>query len=239
MMRVLLTNDDGWNAPGLAALAEAVAAYAEITIVAPDRHLSGCSHQTTTDRSLELTEVRPDVHHLNGTPADCVRVALGAMELKVDWVLSGINDGGNMGVDVFISGTVAAAREAALLGIPALAISQYRRRQAIDWKRTQQWATQTLKRILAGDANLNAGEFWNINLPDPMDDREPRVKDSLLEPQPLDVEYREVSNEDGKVNYEFCGKYHDRRRSSSETDVDVCFNGDIAVTRVALGESFA
>lgn len=237
-MRILLTNDDGWDAPGLATLAEAVAVFGEVIIVAPDRHLSGCSHQTTTDRSLELTEVRPGVHHLNGTPADCVRVALGAMELKVDWVLSGINDGGNMGVDVFISGTVAAAREAALMGVPALAISQYRRRPTIDWKRTQLWASQTLEPILTRDTHLNAGEFWNINLPDPMDEREPQVKDSLLEPQQLDIDFRAVPGEEGKVNYVFCGKYHDRRRGN-ETDVDVCFNGDIAVTRVALGKSFA
>jgi 5'-nucleotidase len=128
LQKILVTNDDGWDAPGLAALKHLAADWGEVWVVAPSEPHSYAGHRITTDKPLLLTETGLREFHLTGTPADCVRVALTSVTSGIDWVLAGINRGGNLGADVFISGTVAAAREAALLGRPALAISQYVRR---------------------------------------------------------------------------------------------------------------
>ncbi|MDQ3333363.1 MAG: 5'/3'-nucleotidase SurE, partial [Planctomycetota bacterium] len=111
-MKFLLTNDDGIDAPGLALLREVVAERAEPIVVAPDRHLSGCAHRVVTEEDLVLDDRGDGRFALNGTPADCVRVGLLHVCSDAAWVLSGVNDGGNLGVDTFLSGTVAAAREA-------------------------------------------------------------------------------------------------------------------------------
>src|SRR5262245_18020009 len=126
-MKILLTNDDGIDAPGIVTLHQIATQFGDSVIVAPHVALSGCSHQVTTDRPIRVTTLANNRHSIDGTSSDCVRIGLLQFATDVDWVLSGINDGGNMGVDVFMSGTVAAAREATLLGKKAVAISQYRR----------------------------------------------------------------------------------------------------------------
>ena len=132
-MQFLLTNDDGIDAPGLKALQEAAAPLGSAVVLAPDRHLSGCSHQATTSRGLVLEEVGANRYSLDGSPVDCTRIGLYRLAPQTQWVLSGVNEGGNMGADVYLSGTVAAAREACLLGKPAIAFSQYVRRRPLDW----------------------------------------------------------------------------------------------------------
>lgn len=123
-MRILLSNDDGYLAPGLAALANAVGDLAEITVVAPEQDRSGASNSLTLDRPLTLKKAVNGFHYVNGTPTDCVHLAVtGMVEHQPDMVLSGINMGANMGDDTLYSGTVAAATEGYLLGVPALAIS--------------------------------------------------------------------------------------------------------------------
>jgi 5'-nucleotidase len=123
-MRILLSNDDGYFAPGLEALAAAVAAIAEIEVVAPERDRSGASNSLTLDRPLSLRRAANGFHFVNGTPTDCVHLAVtGMLEQQPDMVLSGINFGANMGDDTIYSGTVAAATEGYLLGVPAMAIS--------------------------------------------------------------------------------------------------------------------
>lgn len=123
-MFILCTNDDGYLAPGLGVLAEAARALGEVHVVAPDREQSAQSHALTMHFPLRARLVREGVHHVDGTPTDCVAVALGALlERKPDVVLSGVNHGPNMGEDVLYSGTVAAAMEATILGIPAVAVS--------------------------------------------------------------------------------------------------------------------
>lgn len=123
-MRILLSNDDGYFAPGLAALAEALASIAEITVVAPERDRSGASNSLTLDRPLTIRQAANGFYYVNGTPTDCVHLAVtGFLDYLPDMVISGINHGANMGDDTVYSGTVAAATEAYLLGIPALAIS--------------------------------------------------------------------------------------------------------------------
>ncbi len=124
---VLLTNDDGYAAPGLQALAEAMAPWAKVVVIAPEGEQSACSHALTLHRGLRLRRVREGLHALDGTPADCVYVALFAgerlMPRRPDLVISGINRGLNLGFDIYYSGTVAAAREAAIRGVPAVAVS--------------------------------------------------------------------------------------------------------------------
>jgi len=123
-MRILLSNDDGYFAPGLAILAEALAPLAEITVVAPERNRSGASNSLTLDRPLTVRQAANGFYFVNGTPTDCVHLAVtGLLDRLPDMVISGINDGANMGDDTIYSGTVAAAMEGYLLDIPSIAVS--------------------------------------------------------------------------------------------------------------------
>jgi 5'-nucleotidase len=123
-MKILLSNDDGYLAPGLAALAQHLSKIADITVVAPERNRSGASNSLTLDRPLSVKQAANGFFYVNGTPTDCVHIALtGLMEDMPDMVISGINDGANMGDDTIYSGTVAAATEGYLLGIPSFAVS--------------------------------------------------------------------------------------------------------------------
>lgn len=123
-MHILLSNDDGYFAPGLAALAEALAGLGEITVVAPEQNRSAASNSLTLDRPLFLRRADSGFCFVNGTPADCVHLAVAGMLDKLpDIVVSGINHGANMGDDTIYSGTVAAATEGYLLGLPSIAIS--------------------------------------------------------------------------------------------------------------------
>jgi 5'-nucleotidase len=124
-MKILISNDDGYLAPGIVALADALSAIADITVVAPDSNRSGSSNSLTLDRPLWIERASNGFYYLNGTPSDCVHVALtGLLPELPDLVVSGINQGQNMGDDTLYSGTVAAATEGFLFGIPAIAFSQ-------------------------------------------------------------------------------------------------------------------
>ncbi len=123
-MRILLSNDDGYFAPGLAILAKALADIADVSVVAPERDRSGASNSLTLDRPLSLRQAANGFYYVNGTPTDCVHLAVtGMLDTLPDMVVSGINLGANMGDDTIYSGTVAAATEGYLLGVPALAVS--------------------------------------------------------------------------------------------------------------------
>ncbi len=226
-MRVLLTNDDGIDAPGLQALLEAVQPLGEPVVVAPLEHLSGCSHRVTTQAPLRLHARRERHLAIDGTPADCVRVGL-HLESGIDWVLSGINEGGNLGADVHISGTVAAVREAVLHGKPGVALSHYHRRGGhIDWATAAAWVRSVLLELLARP--WTPGTFWNVNLPHlEAGAARPEVVFCPLEPGPLPLSFR---REGDLLHYN--GDYHQRGRRSG-SDVDVCFGGKIAVTELRL-----
>lgn len=123
-MRILVTNDDGVNAPGIIALADALREIADVVVVAPDRNRSGASHSLTLSRPLSVTHLRENVISVEGTPTDCVHLALtGLLDSVPDIVVSGINAGANLGDDVIYSGTVGAALEGRFLGFPSLAVS--------------------------------------------------------------------------------------------------------------------
>jgi 5'-nucleotidase len=164
-MLILCTNDDGYMARGLATLAEAAAPLGEVHVVAPDREQSATSHSLTMHVPLRAREVRPGWHAVGGTPTDSVMLAVQALlPRRPDFVLSGVNHGMNMGEDVLYSGTVSAAMEATIFGIPAVAISHAGRGEP---ERIEAWAPllrEILGRILSRP-DWPAETLLNINLP--------------------------------------------------------------------------
>ncbi len=162
-MRILLSNDDGYFAPGLEQLAAALAPRAEITVVAPERDRSGASNSLTLDRPLSVRRAPNGFLFVNGTPTDCVHLAVtGLLDQLPDVVISGINLGANMGDDTIYSGTVAAATEGFLLGIPSIAISL-----ASKTARHFETATQIAIELVERHARRTAGPWLlNVNVPD-------------------------------------------------------------------------
>lgn len=225
-MKFLLTNDDGISAPGLAALADAIAPLGPSLVVAPEEHQSGCSHQVNHSRALWPKEVSPGRFSIDGTPADCTRIGLLYLAPETTWVLSGVNEGGNLGVDVYMSGTVAAVREGTLFGRPGIAFSQYRRTRNIDWSRHPELVRYVVKRLL--ERPLKPGAFWNVNFPDPL----PTEAEPELVFCPLDAtSHLPVAYELRVDRYHYRGIYHDRPRIAGG-DVDVCFSGRIAISQI-------
>ncbi|MEB3826317.1 5'/3'-nucleotidase SurE [Phormidium sp. CCY1219] len=226
-MTFILTNDDGIDAPGILALKNALNGHRSIT-VAPQQGLSGCGHKVITDRPIHVDRRSDSAYAIGGTPADCTRIALANLSPDASWIVSGINYGGNMGVDVYISGTVAAVREGAIHGVPGIAISQYRKAgRLVDWDRTTKIARKVLTQLL--DRPPEKGSFWNVNLPFvEANDPEPEVVFCQPSTQPLPVKYR-IEGE----YYYYEGVYGMRDRAPG-TDVEVCFSGNIAVTQLHL-----
>lgn len=163
-MRILLSNDDGYFAPGLACLAEALSSIADIIVVAPERDRSGSSNSLTLDRPLSLHKSHNGFYYVNGTPTDCVHLAVtGMLDTLPDMVVSGINDGANMGDDTIYSGTVAAATEGFLLGIPSLAIS-LAKFSAGNFATAARVAKEIVQRF--ENDRLHGTVLLNINVPD-------------------------------------------------------------------------
>ena len=161
-MRILISNDDGYLAPGLAALAEALASIADIVVVAPDSNRSGASNSLSLDRPLSVQQAANGFYFVNGTPTDCVHVALtGMLDYRPDLVVSGINNGQNMGDDTLYSGTVAAATEAYLFGIPAIAFSQV----AHGWEHVDAAARLARDIVLRRFDELPSPYLLNVNIP--------------------------------------------------------------------------
>ena len=161
-MRILISNDDGYLAPGINALADALAAIAEIVVVAPDSNRSGASNSLSLDRPLSVQRAANGFYFVNGTPTDCVHVALtGMLDFRPDLVVSGINNGQNMGDDTLYSGTVAAATEGYLFGIPAIAFSQV----AHGWEHVDAAAKLARDIVLRRFDMLPAPYLLNVNIP--------------------------------------------------------------------------
>src|SRR5438132_494349 len=174
-MLFLLTNDDGYDAPGLDTLAKAAELFAPSAWVAPTTNWSVCAHRVTTDKPLRIEHRGEMRWAVAGTPADCVRLAMTKLAPTFDWVLSGLNHGGNLGADVYHSGTVAAVREAVLHGRPGIAFSHYQKRGgSIDWRRAASWLPPLLRDLMG--RTWTPGTFWNINLPHlALEDPDPKV----------------------------------------------------------------
>lgn len=161
-MKFLLSNDDGYQAPGINELAHTLSTIGEVVIVAPEENKSASSSSLTLKNPLTITEYKENIYFINGTPTDCVHIALsGFLKFKPDMVISGINDGPNMGDDTIYSGTVAAAMEGYLLDIPSLAISM----SQYDPKHYST-AGQVVLDLIPKIKNLQQSMLLNINVPD-------------------------------------------------------------------------
>lgn len=163
-MQILISNDDGYFAPGLACLADALRGIAEVVVVAPERNRSGASNSLTLDRPLNLRQAQNGFYYVNGTPTDCIHLAVtGMLDAKPDMVISGINSGANMGDDTIYSGTVAAATEGFLLGIPSIAVS-------LEWGGSQHYATaaRVVVDLVRRFETKTHAQPWllNVNVPD-------------------------------------------------------------------------
>ncbi len=163
-MHILLSNDDGYSAQGLIALADALRPLADLTVIAPERNRSGASNSLTLDRPLSVQRTDNGFIKVDGTPTDCVHLAItGMMEEEPDMVFAGINHGANLGDDVIYSGTVAAATEGRFLGLPAIAISLASHHPQ-HFATAGQVAVILLRQILAHP--LPTDTILNINVPD-------------------------------------------------------------------------
>jgi len=163
-MKILLSNDDGYHAAGLAALARHISPLADTVIVAPDRNQSGSSHSLTLDMPLRVGRTESGTYFVNGTPTDCVHLAItGLLADEPDMVVSGINHGANLGDDVLYSGTVAAAIEGRFLGLPTIAVSLVS--DSINHLETAGQAAATLVRQLQASP-LPSDTILNVNVPD-------------------------------------------------------------------------
>ena len=242
-MKLLLTNDDGITAQGLVALHESVqlwlrtngAGNHQVIVIAPDRGRSECGHSISSGRKFSVSEVRPNWYAINGTPVDCVRVGLDVIAKDVDVVMSGVNAGANLGADLLVSGTYAAAKEGALAGRPSIAFSHYRRPE-IDrtWEHVPTWTQEAMDqfdkarmRFVADDLQ-GVAPLWNVNLPAV----EP-TQASIPETRECDVDQnlmrREGLLESDGVSFE--SDFHSRPRDPGR-DVDECFRGSITISKI-------
>ncbi len=162
-MRILVSNDDGYTAPGIEALYQALEGLGELTVVAPETNCSGSSNSLTLNRPLSVHQAANGFYYVNGTPSDCVHIALtGLLDFRPDLVVSGINNGANMGDDTLYSGTVAAATEGYLFGIPSIAFSLTER----GWNHLDtaaRIARQVVERHIAQP--LQPSVLLNVNIP--------------------------------------------------------------------------
>lgn len=241
-MNILITNDDGFDAPGLLAAFDAVRELGHVVVVAPSGERSACSHGITLRRPISVRKVDDAklglVFAVDGTPADCVR--LGVTELAsepITLVVSGINRGANAGVDTFYSGTVAGAREAAILGIPAIAVSQaIRGEHPTDWEAASAVASTLIRQLLSEP--LPAPGFWNVNLPMPIPpDATEHAQRVPTATHAMPMKFDRVEQPDGRTEYSYEASYW-LREVTGPSDYSVIRDGGIAVTAIPLFGAF-
>jgi 5'-nucleotidase len=227
-MRILIANDDGYLAPGLAALIRACEGLGDIDVVAPEQNASGTSNSLTLHRPLSVYTAANGIRYLNGTPSDCVHVALtGLLPQRPDLVVSGINQGANMGDDTLYSGTVAAAMEGYLFGVPAIAFSQADK----GWTHLDaaaRVARSLVQQILA--QGLPGEPFLlNVNIPNRPDaDALPRQVTRLGRRHASEPVIRQT-NPRGEAIY-WIGPAGDAREAGAGTDFHATANGCVSIT---------
>jgi 5'/3'-nucleotidase len=227
-MRILIANDDGYLAPGLAALVKACEGLGELDVVAPEQNASGTSNSLTLNRPLSVYTAANGVRYINGTPSDCVHVALtGLLAQRPDLVVSGINQGANMGDDTLYSGTVAAAMEGFLFGIPAIAFSQIEK----GWSHLDaaaRVARQVIEHVLQGPP-ARSPYLLNVNIPNRADaDRLPRVITRLGRRHASEPVIRQTSPR-GETMY-WIGAAGDAREAGEGTDFHATSAGKVSIT---------
>jgi len=227
-MRILIANDDGYLAPGLAALVRACEGLGELDIVAPEQNASGTSNSLTLHRPLSVHTAANGFRYVTGTPSDCVHIALtGLLPQRPDLVVSGINNGANMGDDTLYSGTVAAAMEGFLFGIPAIAFSQVSKGWG-DLDAAARVARSVIEQVLRSPP---ARKPWllNVNIPNRPDaDALPRVVTRLGRRHASEPLIRQTSPR-GEAMY-WIGPAGDAREAGPGTDFHATANGQVSIT---------
>jgi len=227
-MRILIANDDGYLAPGLAALVKAMQGLGEIDVIAPEQNASGTSNALSLHRPLSLYQGINGYRYINGTPSDCVHVALtGVLPVLPDLVLSGINNGANMGDDTLYSGTVAAAMEGFLFGVPAIAFSQVEKGWA-HLEAAAAVARSVVEKVVA--TALGRGPFLlNVNIPNRADALAlPRVVTRLGRRHASEPVIRQQSPR-GETIY-WIGPAGDAREAGEGTDFHATASGRVSIT---------
>ena len=228
-MRILLTNDDGIDAPGLAALYRAVAPLGEVHVIAPALVQSATSHAVTFHRPIAV-EKRGLGHAVSGRPADCVKLGIHALiDGPIDLVISGMNAGANVGINVLYSGTVGAAREANFNGIPAIAVSLHIGEWNHDhWDRAAQHARRTIDQLVKGP--LDGDTLLNVNVPVLDGGAEPiGMKVAPASMSKMVVDYKQGTDETGKSTYQVCNTMTFVEHEP-DTDVSALYDKFITVT---------
>src|SRR6185436_15946701 len=227
-MRILIANDDGYQAPGLAALVAACEGLGELQVVAPEQNASGTSNSLTLNRGLSVYTAGNGFRYINCTPSDCVHLALsGLLEQRPDLVVSGINNGANMGDDTLYSGTVAAAMEGFLFGIPAIAFSQVEK----GWSHLDaaaRVARQVIEHVLQGPPKVTP-YLLNVNIPNRADATSlPRVITRLGRRHASEPVIRQTSPR-GETMY-WIGAAGDAREAGVGTDFHATASGQVSIT---------
>ncbi len=230
-MRILVSNDDGYFAPGIVALANAMKALGEVVVVAPEQNQSGASHSLTLNRPLSVHQAENGFRYVNGTPTDCVHIALtGLLDERPDIVVSGINNGLNMGDDTIYSGTVAAAMEGFLFGVPSFAFSLVDK----DWTHLEaaaRVARRVVEKVMASDP---VGPFLlNVNIPSHEHvDTAPIVVARLGKRHPSEPVHRMESPRGGTIYW--IGAAGAARDAGPGTDFHAVANGSVAITPLQI-----
>jgi 5'-nucleotidase len=227
-MRILIANDDGYLAPGLQALVGACAGLGDIDVVAPEQNASGTSNSLTLNRPLSVFEAPNGFRYVNGTPSDCVHLALtGLLGERPDLVLSGINNGANMGDDTLYSGTVAAAMEGYLFGIPAIAFSLIDRGW-LHLDAAARAAREVVERVLR-DPPARVPWLLNVNIPGIANADRATVEVTRLGRRHASEPVVEQTNPRGEPIY-WIGPAGGAREAGAGTDFHATLHGRVSVT---------
>ncbi len=239
-MKILLSNDDGYLAPGIAALYEALQSLGEVTVFAPEQNCSGASNSLTLARPLSLFRANNGFRYVNGTPTDCVHMAMmGIQDYKPDLVISGINDGQNMAEDVLYSGTVAAATEGFMFGVPAFAFSLAEK----GWKHLDaaaRMAAKIVEHYLSTPflQSSKAPFLLNINIPNkPYEDLGSWAVTRLGKRHPSQSLSSQI-NPRGEAVY-WIGRAGDARDFSEGTDFHAIAQGQVSITPLQLDLTYS
>ena len=242
-MRFLITNDDGFDAPGLAALYTALSTIGEVDVVAPSECHSAKGHAVNTRDGIliEHRKMEPfgTVHVAHASPADCVRLGLRGLRLEPpDFVVAGINPGANLGVDLYYSGTAAAAREAAIMRVPSLAVSRYTEPDGpINWDALASHTGRVVGQLISDEYRLPGGQFWNVNFPAVTDDR--HSEEISFAPMGLfshSVDFESTQTGDNTTILKYSSDFRSRA-TSGNCDVSHVLNGHITATPVDLSNT--
>lgn len=230
-MRILVTNDDGIQSPGITALAQALAAIGEVWVVAPDRERTAVAHAVTLHKPLRVHRVAPRTYTVNGTPVDCVNLALlKVMPKPPAIVVSGINKGVNLGDDVMYSGTVSAAMEGTILGVPSLAVSQ-EGQGAFRFNIGATYAARVARLVL--EQGLPEETLLNVNIPDRASAKIRGVRITCLSRRRFHNPIIEKLDPHGRAYYWIAGKRISWSRSQ-DADHEAVEEGYVSITPIRL-----